>query len=73
MADDAVNQAPLTPADLALRHIPEKLLNLAAVDLFRIHRKIPALFFTIAKPHRRCAFAGTRPPIPMACSTMHQN
>jgi hypothetical protein len=45
MADGVVNQAPLPPADLAVRHIPEKMLNLAAVDLFRIHRKIHSPIF----------------------------
>jgi hypothetical protein len=45
MADDVVNQAPSPPADLAVRHIPEKLLNLAAIDLFRIHRKIHSPIF----------------------------
>lgn len=40
MANKGAHQAPLPPADLHLRHIPEKQLNLAAVDLFRIHRNI---------------------------------
>ncbi|MET0962311.1 MAG: RES domain-containing protein [Noviherbaspirillum sp.] len=42
---DAAAHPPLPPADLDRRHIPEKQLNLAVVDLFRIHRKIHSPLF----------------------------
>lgn len=45
MANDGVYQVPLPPADLDDRRIPEKQFNLAAVDLFRIHRKIHSPIF----------------------------
>jgi hypothetical protein len=45
MAHDDVHQAPIPPADLNERRIPEHQLNLAAVDLFRIHRKIHSPVF----------------------------
>ncbi len=45
MANISAHHAPLPPADLDRRHIPEMQLNLAVVDLFRIHRKIHTPLF----------------------------